>query len=291
MSNLAIFIQTLVSGILTGGLYALLGIGLTLIFGVMRVINFAHGELLMLGMYVTFWLFQLLGVDPYISLLICIPILFILGTVIQKVLVNPVLKAPELNQLLLTIGISLVLSNAAMLIWTADHRAVTTSYSEAVVRLRGISISVPLSISFAITVLITILLYLLLSRTDIGRAIRATAQDRYLARMIGINVNRICVFTFGIGAALAGAAGTLLAPIYYVFPTVGTPLVLKAFVVVVLGGMGSVVGAIFGALILGIAESFTAAYLAMDYKDAVGLIIFVLVLLLKPSGLFGKFKV
>lgn len=281
------FLQTIVSGFLTGSLYALIGIGLTIIFGVMRVINFAHGELLMIGMYITYWLFHLLGVDPLLSLLVTMPLLFLLGAGIQRWLIAPSIRAPEENLILLTVGVSLVLSNLALLLWTADYRTVKASYSGLAWRLGGISFSVPLLMGFGIALALTGVLFLFLMRTDMGRAIRATAQNRESALLMGIPVQKISMITFGIGASLAGAAGTLLDPVYYIYPNVGAPFTLKAFVIVVLGGMGNVVGALTGGLILGVAESLGAVYISTGYRDAVGFVIFLLILTLRPSGLFG----
>jgi branched-chain amino acid transport system permease protein len=282
-----LFTQTLVNGLLSGGLYALLALGLTLAFGVMRVINFAHGEFMMLGLYVTSCLFALAGVDPYLSLLVSAPALFGVGVLLQKGLINRVLKESELNQILLMIGISLVLANGARFVFGAEHRVLTTSYSGAVLGLGGVSVSVQSLLSLGMVVLIMLGLWLWLTRTDFGRALRATAQDRVLAQMVGINVTRVYAITFGLGAALAGAAGSLLVPAYYVFPSVGEGLLLKGFVVVVLGGMGSMAGAIVGAMLLGVAESLAAVYLGAGYKDLVGLLLFLGILLLKPAGLFG----
>ncbi len=282
------FLQTIVSGFLTGSLYALIGIGLTIIFGVMRVINFAHGELLMIGMYVTYWLFHLLGVDPLLSLLVSMPLLFLLGAGIQRLLIAPSIRAPEENLILLTVGVSLVLSNLALLLWTADYRTVKATYSGLAWRLRGISFSVPLLMGFGIALALTGVLFMFLMKTDMGRAIRATAQDRESALLMGIPVQKISMITFGIGASLAGAAGTLLDPVYYIYPNVGAPFTLKAFVIVVLGGMGNVVGALSGGLILGVAESLGAVYISTGYRDAVGFVIFLLILTLRPSGLFGR---
>lgn len=276
------------SGFLTGSLYALIGIGLTIIFGVMRVINFAHGELLMIGMYVTYWLFHLLGVDPLLSLLVSMPLLFLLGAGIQRLLIAPSIRAPEENLILLTVGVSLVLSNLALLLWTADYRTVKATYSGLAWRLRGISFSVPLLMGFGIALALTGVLFMFLMKTDMGRAIRATAQDRESALLMGIPVQKISMITFGIGASLAGAAGTLLDPVYYIYPNVGAPFTLKAFVIVVLGGMGNVVGALSGGLILGVAESLGAVYISTGYRDAVGFVIFLLILTLRPSGLFGR---
>ena len=285
-------LQTAASGLLTGGIYALIGIGLTIIFGVMRVVNFAHGALVMVGMYATYFLFTYFQIDPFLSLLVVMPAMFVAGVIIQKTLIAPVLGAPELNQILLTKGISIVLINTALLLFTSNYLTMTTSYAGATFHLGGVSLSKPQIAAFSIAVVITALVYVFLVRTSTGRKIRASAQDAEAARILGINIKRVQGLTFGLGVAAAGAAGSLLMPIYYrVEPNAGSPFTLKAFVVVVLGGMGSVTGALVGGLVLGIAESLGAVYVATGYKDVIGFIIFLLVLTLKPSGLLGKSKV
>jgi branched-chain amino acid transport system permease protein len=285
---LAVLIQSILSGILIGGIYALIGIGLTLIFGVMRVINFAQGDLVMVGMYVTFFLFKGLGMDPFLSVVLTMPALFLLGALLQRTLINQVLDALPQNQILLTIGIGLVLSNLAMLLFTSDYRILSTSYSSSSVPLGGIRLSTPLLYCFLITAAITAALYWFLVKTDTGHAIRATAQDRDAAQLMGVNVRNMGILAFGLGAALAGAAGALVAPTYYIYPQVGGAFTLKAFVVVVLGGMGSIVGAMLGGVLIGTAESVSASYLGSGWKDICVYVIFLLVLLLKPSGLLGK---
>jgi branched-chain amino acid transport system permease protein len=286
---MAVFLQSLLSGILIGGVYALIGIGLTLIFGVMRVINFAHGDILMVGMYVTYLLFTLLGIDPFVSVLISFPLMFLFGGVLQKVFINRVLNAVAQNQILLTIGLGLVMSNSMMLIFTSDYKILTTSYSSATLQVGGgVSVSTPLLISFLITAAITATLYWFLMKTDTGQAIRATAQDREAAQLMGINVKRMSIIAFGLGAALAGTAGALISPTYYIFPQVGGVFTLKAFVITVLGGMGSVVGATLGGILIGITESMSAVYISSGWKDVVVFVLFLLVLLFKPTGLMGK---
>ncbi len=284
---MTLFLQSLISGILIGGVYALIGIGLTIIFGVMRVINFAHGDIMMVGMYMTYFLFTLFGIDPFISVLITIPLMFIFGAILQKLFINRILGALPQNQILLTIGLGLILSNSMMLAFTSDYKILTTSYSSSSYRLAGLSVSKPLAISFLITVVITAALYRFLMKTDTGQAIRATAQDREAAQLMGINVKWMSILAFGIGASMAGTAGALISPTYYIFPQVGSAFTLKAFVITVLGGMGSIVGATLGGVIIGVVESMGAAYISSDWKDVVVFAIFLLVLLVKPSGLMG----
>jgi branched-chain amino acid transport system permease protein len=285
---MSIFFQALISGILIGGVYALIGIGLTIIFGVMRIINFAHGDIQMIGMYLTYYVFTLLHIDPFLSIIITIPLMFAFGAFLQKVFIDRVLGALPQNQILLTIGLGLIMSNSMMLAFTSDYKILTTTYSSSSMKLLGISISTPLLISFGVTAAITIALYWFLLKTDTGQAIRATAQDREAATLMGINVKRMSILAFGIGSALAGTAGALIAPTYYIFPQVGSTFTLKAFVIVVLGGMGSVIGATLGGVLIGVAESIGGVYFGGGWKDVVVFVLFLLVLLFKPSGLLGK---
>jgi branched-chain amino acid transport system permease protein len=288
---MAVLVQSILSGLLIGGIYALIGTGLTLIFGVMRVINFAQGDLVMVGMYGTFYLFKLLGIDPFVSVILVMPALFLLGTILQKTIIDRALNALPQNQILLTIGIGLVLSNLAMLLFTSDYKILSTSYSSSSFALGPVHLSTPLVYCFLITAIITAILYWFLARTETGCAIRATAQDREAAQLMGIDVRRMGFVAFGLGAALAGAAGALISPTYYIFPQVGSAFTLKAFVVVVLGGMGSVVGALLGGLLIGTAESLSAAYIGSGTKELCVYVIFLLVLLFKPAGLLGKSSV
>ena len=282
-----VFLQVAVAGILKGGLYALIGIGMTLIMGVMGIINLAHGQLMMVSMYITYILFSSLGIDPYLSLLVAMPALFLLGVVIQKFLLNPLMKTetilPE-NQVLMTVGIAMVLTEVIRFLFKSDYRSVTPSYSNATFFLGGISFSVALTIAFVIALLFTGAMFLFLIKTDLGRSIRATAQDKDAAILMGVNTRRITVITFGLGAGLVAAAGTLLAPVFYIFPDIGGPFTAKAFIITILGGLGSTVGAIFGGVTLGLAESLGATYLGMDFENIIGMTIFVLVLLFLPGG-------
>ncbi|GFE58305.1 branched-chain amino acid ABC transporter permease [Geobacter sp. AOG1] len=285
---MTVLLQSLISGILIGGVYALIGIGLTIIFGVMRVINFAHGDILMVGMYMTYILFTSLGIDPFVSIVITIPLMFLFGAFLQKLFINRMQGALPQNQILLTIGLGLIMSNTMMLIFTSDYKILSTSYSSESFNVAGISISSPLAISFLITAAITLLLYWFLLKTDTGQAIRATAQDREAAQLMGINVRWMSILAFGIGSALAGTAGALISPTYYIFPQIGGIFTLKAFVITVLGGMGSIVGATLGGVIIGVAESVSAVYISSGWKDVVVFVLFLLVLLFKPAGLMGK---
>jgi branched-chain amino acid transport system permease protein len=288
--DLSIFIQTVTSGVLLGGLYGLIALGMTLIFGVMRVINLAHGEFLMIGMYVSYILFTKFGVDPYLSIVVSVPLLFVIGIAIQRFLLMPLIKAkaPGENQILMTAGIGLVLTNAALLIFSPNYFTVLTTYSNATASIGKISVSLPLLWDFLICFGITGILYLFIMKTDTGCSIRAVAQNIDSARLMGINIDRIMIITFGVGAALVGAAGTLFMPIFYVFPAIGELFTLKAFIVTVLGGMGSALGALVGGVTLGIVEQIGATYISMALKDALGFVIFVLVLIFRPSGLVGK---
>lgn len=289
-----VFVQTLVSGILIGGIYALVGLGMTLIMGVMKIINLAHGQLMMIAMYITYVFFEHFHLDPYFSLLVAMPSLFVLGAIIQKYFLNPLLKVDSIlpeNQVLMTVGVGMVLTEIIRFIFHSDYKSVRTSYSSAFFYTGGISFNQAMVVAFFIAGLLTLLLFLFLLKTDIGRSVRATAQNKEAALLMGINAEWITVFTYGLGAALAAAAGSLLLPIYYLFPDIGGPFTLKAFVITILGGMGSTVGAIVGGVVLGIAESLGATYISMALKDAVGMVIFLLVLIFLPGGLKAWTKI
>ena len=281
-------IQLIINGLLLGGIYALISIGLTLIFGVVEIINFAHGEFLMLSMYGSYWLFQLYGVDPYVSLFMVIPTFFFIGWAVQRIIIQPIIDAPPLNQIFATVGVSLVLQNVALFLWKADYRTVRTAYSGLSLKTAGLMISFPRLVAFFLALALIAVLLTFLKRTYTGKAIRAIAQERRAAMLMGIDINRMYKVAFGIGIACVGAAGAMLIPIYYTFPTVGGLFVLIAFVVVILGGYNSLIGALVGGLIIGVVEAFSGFFLSPHLKEAVYFVIFILILLFRPTGLFGR---
>jgi branched-chain amino acid transport system permease protein len=268
----------------------MIGVGLTVVFGVMRIINLAHGELVMLGMYGAFWGLTLWKLDPFVSILLWTPLMFLAGTLVYRFLLKAIIPGGELNTLLYTAGLSLLIANLALFVWTGDYRTIKLPYAMLPMRPFGIAVPIPLAIAFGLAILITGALYVFLTRTDLGRAIRATSQNAEAAALMGVAVDRISMITFGLGSALAGAAGVLLAPSLYLYPTVGEILISKCFVIVVLGGLGSVSGAIAGGVLLGLVESLGAVYVSVAYKDTIGFVIFLLVLLFRPSGLLGVGK-
>jgi branched-chain amino acid transport system permease protein len=283
-------LQLLVNGILHGGIYALISIGLTMIWGVMQIVNFAHGEFLMLGMYGSFWLFALYGVDPYLALFLIAPGLFLLGVITQRTVISPILDAPHAAQIFATVGLSIVLQNLALFAWKGDYRNIRLETSISNVKVMGLVISFPRLMAFLITLGLVIALFLFLKKTYVGKALRATADNKRSAQLMGINVNRLYYLALGMGTACVGVAGGILMPMYSAFPTVGAYFSLTAFVVVVLGGMGSMAGAFVGGLIIGVVEAFSGFFLAPALKEVVYFLVFVLILVFKPSGLMGKVK-
>jgi branched-chain amino acid transport system permease protein len=283
-------LQTIVSGILLGGIYSLISIGLNLILGVIRLVNFAHGELLMIAMYISFFLFSSFGMDPYASAIIVILLLFIIGVLMQRIIYQPILDSPTTTKIFASLGVSIALQNLALMLFSANHFTVRTSYQLSVINLWGLTISVPKLVAFIVSVVVVLGLYMFLQNTMTGKAIRAVAMQKQAAYLMGINVKKIYLLAFGIGSGLVGLAGALLIPIYSVYPTVGQTFVLIAFVVIVLGGMGSMFGAFFGGLIIGLVESLAGVIISPGLKEAVYFVIFILVLLIRPSGIFSLGK-
>jgi len=280
--------QVILDGIMMGGIYALVSLGLTIIFGVMRIINFAHGEFLMLSMYASYWLFQIFGVDPYISILIVVPLMFLVGLFSFRLIIQPILSAPEMAHVFATLGFSIVLQGLALYAWHADFRAVRTAYSSVLIKLGPVFMNFPRLVAFAVAIATIIALHLFFKKTYIGKAIRAATQNATSAQLMGINLKRIYMISFGIGIAVVGLAGAVLIPVYEVFPTIGSLFVMVTFVVVILGGLGSIPGALVGGLVIGVIESASGFFLAPALKEGVYFVIFVFLLLLKPTGIFGK---
>ena len=282
------FIQNLSGGILIGGVYALIGVGLSLIFGVMRVINFAHGEFVVLGMYAALFMRTQYGWDPFLTLLVALPAAYLVGLVLERTVLSRLVDASAESTLLATLGLALIISNLLLLGFGAEPKALYVSYATSTLQIAGIRFSYVQLFAGGIALLAIIGLYLFLNYTETGRAVRATAQNRLGAELVGINTRAVHGLVFGIGMALAVAAGISLIPLLFATPTVGASYTLKAFVVTVLGGLGSIWGAIGGGLLLGIVEVLGASYLSNAYRDAYGLVAFLLILLLRPEGLFGR---
>ena len=283
-----IFAQTLVNGLFIGGIYALVAVGLTLIYGVMLILNFAHGEFLMLGMYVAFGVFTLFGLDPYFAVPVAAILIFLLGAAIQRGLIQRVLSAHPLNQIVLLLGVSTLLIGLVQFFFTAEAKAIHVPYETEVITLLGLRLNIPRMIAFLASLVISMLLFLFLRFTKVGKAIRAVSQSRDAALLMGIDVKFIYLLTFGIGTAVTAMAGVFLTPNYKMIPTIGQAFSVTAFVVVVLGTMGNFIGAFLGGLIIGVVEVFAGFFLGGDVKITASMLVFILVLLFRPAGLFGR---
>ncbi len=282
------FLQVVANGLMLGGLFAIISIGLTLIFGIIKVVNFAHGEFLMAGMFLTYLITTQLGLHPYASVVVVAPALFVLGAATQKLLIQPLLSARDDHvQIFATVGLSTAMINLALLIFGADIANTPSSGLRSSIQLGPVRILEGQLYILICAALLVVGLELFLRRTQTGRAIRAVAQNRAAAQLMGINVNWIYVLSFGIGAACVGLASSLVAPLYPTSSTIGTYFVLTAFVVVVLGGLGSIPGAFIGAIIIGLLDSLAGFYIGSDLREAVVFGVFLVILILKPSGLFG----
>jgi branched-chain amino acid transport system permease protein len=282
------FAQLGVSTVLLGGLYALIAVGLTLIFGIMRVVNFAHGEFLMLGMYAAFWAFTLWALDPYFVLLVSIPLFFLVGLLIYGLVMKGVIHASHNVQIFTTVGLSTALQNVALVVWTGDFRVMRPWESAVVLRLAGTAFNLAQIVAFVIAVGLTVALFAFMKWTHTGRVMRATAQDREAATLMGIDTDRVYRLTFAIGIAAVGAAGVLVAPLYAVYPQAGLQFVLLAYVVVVLGGLGDMVGAMLGSLIVAAVEVVGSYYFGAAWKEVFYFLLFIAVLVFRPAGLLGQ---
>jgi len=280
--------QLAVSTLLLGGIYALIAVGLTLIFGVMRVVNFAHGEFLMLAMYLAFWSFALLRLDPYVTLVLALPLVFGAGWVSYRLVMRPVIHASHSVQIFTTVGLSIALQNVALVLWTADAQFIRTSYYAVVVRLGGAAFNLAQLVAFGIAVLATAALFAFLRWSYTGKIMRATAQDRQAASLMGIDTGRVYSLTWAVGVTCVGVAGILLAPVYPVYPTVGLQFVLIAYVAVVLGGLGDMAGALIASLIVATVEVVGSYLIGTAWKEILYLLLFIGILVVRPAGLFGQ---
>jgi branched-chain amino acid transport system permease protein len=280
--------QLVVSTLLLGGVYALIAVGLTLIFGVMRVVNFAHGEFLMLAMYVAFWAFSLFRFDPSLTLLLSLPLFFAGGWLSYRVVMRPVVHASHNVQVFTTVGLSIVLQNVALVLFTADARFVRTDYYAVVVRVAGAALNWAQIVAFTVAVVLTAVLFAFMRWSYTGKVMRATAQDRHASALMGIDTDRVYALTWAVGITCVGAAGVLLAPIYPVYPTAGLQFVLIAYVAVVLGGLGDMVGALIAALIVAAVEVIGSYVFGTAWKELLYLLLFIGILIVRPAGLFGQ---
>ncbi len=280
--------QVLVNGLLLGGLYAAVGVGFSLVWGVMNVINITHGSFLMLGAYTSYWLFRLYHVDPFLSLPVVMLLMFGLGYLLQKYIVNAVVKTGVFMTLIITYGMNLFFVNLALLLWKGDYRSVTPAYAGTGFQVGGIIIPYIRLVAAVLALVLTLLLQLFLSRTRVGNAILATALNKNAAQLVGIPIGRIYAITYGIGAALAGAAGALMSAVYVITPFMGEPFIGRAFVVACLGGLGTATGAVLGGMVLGLAETIGAAIIGPSYQEAISFIVLVLILILRPEGIIGR---
>jgi len=271
--------QLLASTLLLGGIYALIAVGLTLIFGVMRVVNFAHGEFLMLGMYLAFWAFTLLGLDPYVTLVLGLPVIFAGGWLSYRLVMRPVIHASHNVQVFTTVGLSIALQALAL---------VRTSYYAVVVRFGGVAINLAQIAAFAVAVVFTAALFAFMRWSYTGKVMRATAQDRHAAALMGIDTGRVFALTWAVGITCVGVAGVVLAPIYPVYPSIGLQFVLIAYVAVVLGGLGDMVGALIASLVVAFVEVVGSYMIGTAWKEVMYLLLFITVLVVRPAGLFGQ---
>jgi branched-chain amino acid transport system permease protein len=288
MLSPVLLVPAVLNGLMTGAVYALVALGLTLIYGVLHIINFAHGALLTAALFAAFFAQRLLGVDPYVAALVLTPLFFVVGYGLQRFVIGPAAHGDDRNVLLVTLGLAVVIENGLLFAFRADTRTVNLSYAFDVMDLGIAFLPLPRVMAFVVVLVVAIALWLMLALTDIGKAIRAVAKEKLGAELTGIDVGHIYAVTFGLGTACLAVAACLLLPTYYVNPHVGNAFVLVAFTIVVLGGMGSVPGALAGGLFVGVVESLCGLYLGESLGQIGIFLVFILVLLVRPSGLFGE---
>ena len=282
-----ILITAILNGLLTGAVYALVALGLTLIYGVLHIINFAHGALLSMALFGAFFAFRLLGLDPYLAALFLAPALFAFGYALQRFIIGPASHGDDRNILLVTLGVSVVIENALLYAFRADTRTIDLPYAFQTIDLGFTFLPIPRLIGFCVVFAVALVLWAIMRRTDVGKAIRAVAKEKLGAQLAGIEVSHVYAVTFGLGTACVAIAACLLIPTFYVNPSVGEAFVLIAFTIVVLGGMGSVPGALVGGLVIGVVESLSGLFLGESLGQIGIFLIFIAVLLVRPTGLFG----
>ena len=287
MFSLVILITAVLNGLLTGAVYALVALGLTLIYGVLHIINFAHGALLSAALFAAFFAFKLLGLDPYLAALLLAPAFFVLGYALQRLVIGPVSHGNDRNMLLVTLGLSVVIENFLLYAFRADTRTIDVPYAFQTIDLGFTFLPIPRLIGFVVVFAVALALWVFMRFTDVGKAIRAVAKEKLGAQLVGIDVAHVYAMTFGLGTACVAIAACLLIPTFYVNPTVGEAFVLIAFTIVVLGGMGSVPGALIGGLLIGVVESLSGLFFGESLGQLGIFLIFIAVLLVKPTGLFG----
>lgn len=283
------FLQACVNGLLMGGFYSLMGMGQNVIFGVMKIVNFCHGEMLMVGMYMTFFLWSTFGLDPYLCVPLVALLMFCLGAVIQHTLITPSLGTKSFTNLLfLTVGLGLLFSNGALVLFGSEYRTIPTSYAQTYINLGPVTMALPRLISFAVLIVISIALFTFLKYTTTGKQIRAVSQNSVGAEVVGINSKKIYILTYGIGAALAGVAGALLTGFYTIFPTAGASFGFRALIVVVVGGLGSIPGAFFAGIFLGLLETMVALFVSPSYSDLIVFVTFIVILVARQMILIRR---
>jgi branched-chain amino acid transport system permease protein len=287
MLSPVIVLPAMLNGLMAGAVYALVALGLTLIYGVLHIINFAHGALLTAAMFAAFFAFTLLGIDPYLAAVFFTPLFFGLGYALQRFVIGPAAHGDDRNFLLVTLGLAVAIENALLYFFRADTRTINLSYAFDVIAIGPAFIAVPRIVAFGAVIAVAMALWMMMRWTDTGKAIRAVAKEKLGAELCGINVAHVYAVTFGLGTACVAVAACLLIPTYYVNPTAGEAFVLIAFTIVVLGGMGSIAGALIGGLVVGVVESFSSIFLGESLGQIGIFIMFIAVLLARPSGLFG----
>ena len=290
MIDIVTLALTLLWGVAIGCIYILMAAGLNLIFGVMKIVNFAHGQFLMVGAYMCYWMWTLLGVNPYLAVLLSMAIVTAVGIVVERLCFARILGTSKLNEIFISLGLIYIFDYSAVLLWSDKPKNIVTPFEYSVLSLCIVSISYDWLISIVVVSVILVGLFILLERTKIGRAMRATSQDRTAAMLMGINVNRVYVASFGVGSALAAAAGSLFGIIFSLDPYMGSLPAVKAFAIIILGGLGSISGAIVGGLVYGLAENTATFFLGGIWRHAVAFAVLIVVLVIRPTGLFGEGK-